>query len=349
MIEPKLLGDLLAARGPAGSEGPAAAVWRDAASVFADVTTDRLGNTVATVGSGGPLLLLASHIDEIGLSVTSVDEHGFLGVRTIGGWQAEVAIGQRIVIQAAAGPIHGVVLRAQEPVRQGGSGSDEPGRARWKDIHVDIGAKAAEEAKARVRPGDPATIDADPIELSPGRLAARALDNRVGAYVVLEAARRLGELDPPPCRIAALAAVQEETSGYGARAAAFGLEPDLAVVVDITDATDVPGGDPRETGDRALGSGPSITRGPVVTGVVVDALLAAADAEGIAVTFDVPNWRTSTDADEIVGARAGVPTGLVSVPIRYVHTPVEVVDLDDVENAVRLLVAFAARLDDLSG
>jgi len=347
VIEPKLLGDLLAARGPAGSEAPASAVWRDAAAAFAEVATDRLGNTIATVGTEGPLLLLASHIDEIGLSVTHVDEHGFLRVRTIGGWEAEVAVGQRIVIAGRRGSVEGVVAREAEPERRDGK-RDELGRARWGDVFVDIGAGTEEDARARVRPGDSATLAGEAVELSPGRIAARALDNRIGAYVVLEATRRLTETGPTPCRVAALAAVQEETSGYGAQAAAFGISPDVAVVVDITDATDVPGADGKVNGHRPLGSGPSITRGPVVTGTIVDALLEAAEREGIAVTFDVPNWRTSTDADMIVGSRSGVPTGLVSVPIRHVHTPVEVVDLSDVEDAIRLIVSFARRLDGVS-
>jgi putative aminopeptidase FrvX len=346
VIEPKLLGDLLAARGPAGAEGPASAVWGDAAAAFAEIATDRLGNSVATVAAEGPLLLLASHIDEIGLSITHVDERGFLRVRTIGGWEAEVGVGQRIVIAGSNGPVHGVVAREPDPQRRTDK-RDEPGRARWGDIFVDIGSRTEAEARALVRPGDPATIAGDAVELSPGRIASRALDNRVGAYVVLEAARRLAESEMPSCRIAALAAVEEETGGYGARAATFGLDPDVAVVVDITDATDVPGADPKENGHRPLGSGPSITRGPVVTKAIVDALLETAEREGIAVTYDVPNWRTSTDADEIVGSRAGIPTGLVSVPIRHVHTPVEVVDLSDVEDAIRLIVAFAARLPDV--
>ena len=340
-----LLGELLAARGPAGAEGPASAVWRDAAASFAEVATDRLGNCVATVGAEGPLLLLASHIDEIGLSVTHIDEHGFLRVRTIGGWEAEVGVGQRIVIAGSGGPVHGVVAREPDPGRRDAK-PDQPTRARWRDVFVDIGASTEADARARIRPGDPATIDGEAVELSPGRIASRALDNRIGAYVVLEAARRLAEGATPPCRIAALAAVEEETGGYGARAAAFGLNPDVAVVVDITDATDVPGADPKENGHRPLGSGPSITRGPVVTKAIVDALLETAQREGIDVTYDVPNWRTSTDADEIVGSRAGIPTCLVSVPIRHVHTPVEVVDLSDVEGAIRLIVAFAARLPD---
>lgn len=348
MATPKLLAELLDARGPAGAEAPAAAVWREAAGTFADVVTDRLGNTIGTIGTSGPLVLFASHIDEIGLSVTHVDEKGFLRVRTIGGWHAEVGIGQRIVIEASGGPVHGVIAREHESLRGGADKRDEPGRARWRDVYVDIGAKTEEEATALVRPGDPATIDGELVELSSGRVASRALDNRVGAYVVLEAARRLAADGELPCRIAALAAVQEETAGLGARGAAFGLDPDVAVVVDVTDATDVPGADPQESGLRRLGAGPSITRGPVVTVQVVEALLEAARDEGIGVSYDVPNWRTQTDADEIVGLRSGIPTGLVSIPLRYVHTPVEVVDLSDVEDAVRLLVAFAARAPGLA-
>jgi endoglucanase len=341
---PELLDRLLRVAGPTGGETDAAEVWRQAAQAFAEVEVDALGNSIARVGSSGPLLLLAGHIDEIGLSVTSVDDHGYLAVRSIGGWQAEVAVGQRVTIAGREGPVQGVVQRA---AARRDDRDEKPGRARWQDVHVDIGARDRDGAAARVRPGDPAVLAGEPVELAGGRLASRALDNRLGSYVVLEAARRLAEAEALPCRVAALAAVQEETAGYGARGAVYGLAPDVAVVVDVTDATDVPGADARETGERKLGAGPSVTRGPVVTPRVVDALLRTAESAGIGVSFDVPNWITSTDADVIVGARAGIPTALLSIPTRYIHTPSEVCDLADVEAAVALLVAFAARVPGL--
>jgi endoglucanase len=181
--------------------------------------------------------------------------------------------------------------------------------------------------------------------LAGGRLAARALDNRLGAYIALEAARRVAEAGTAAGDVVAIASVLEELGLQGARAAAFALEPDVAIVVDITPASDVPGGDPRETGKAELGGGPVIARGATLSPDVFELLASAAETEGIRTAIEVNTRQTQTDADVILHSRRGVPTGLVSVPVRYAHTPVETAQLSDVEDTIKTIVAFVQRLE----
>ena len=343
MAIPALLRDLLAAPGPSGREAAAARVWREAASAFAEVTSDAVGSSVARVGGtgGAPLLALVGHIDEIGLVVTHVSDEGFVFFRGLGGWNPQVLYGQRVEVLGRGGRVPALVGRKW-------LGRPKPGEERkaveYDDLHLDVGARSRAEAEERVRPGDVAVVAAEPVELSNRRLASRALDNRLGAYAVLEAARRLAEARVA-ADVAAVAPVGEEAGDFsGARTVIHGLEPDVAIVVDVTDATDVPGGDPKVHGELRLGAGPSIGRGLPLNQAVSDLLFEVAEAEGIAVAPEIFAGTTSSDADAVHLSRGGVPTGLVSFPIRYLHTPNELVSLDDVEAAVRLLVAFAGRL-----
>jgi endoglucanase len=340
---PDLLRGLLAAVGPSGHEGPAAAVWRDAAAAFAAVTSDSLGTSYARVGAGGeaPALALVAHIDEIGLQVTHIDDGGLLAFTALGGVSPEILAGQRVLIAGRGGLVPGLVARRE---RRGGRRGDAP-RLEHTDLHIDLGAGSRAAAAELVRPGDAGVWEAPPRELPGGRLASRALDNRLGAYAALEAARRIAAGGGAPLDVVAVATVQEETGHAGARAAAFALAPRVALALDVTWATDVPGGDPRRAGEVELGSGAAITRGPVVHPRVVELLVEAAEAEGIAHTFEVYSGATHTDADDVHAARGGVPSGIVSVPIRYMHTPCELVALDDLEAVIALVVAFARRLD----
>jgi putative aminopeptidase FrvX len=197
-----------------------------------------------------------------------------------------------------------------------------------------------------VRPGDAAIIAGAPLELRNGRVASRSLDNRLGSYVALEVARRVAAEGGTPGDVAGVAVVQEEVGDFaGSRTAAFELEPTVAIAVDVTHATDVRGGDPEEEGEHRLGGGPALTRGPSMHPAVFELLYETAEAEGIDVSVEVSRGHTNTDADAMYLSRVGVATGLVSIPLRYMHTPVEVVDLADVENVIRLLVAFARRLE----
>ena len=342
MAVPDLLRALLAATGPSGHEEEPAGVWRDAAAAFAEVTSDTLGSSFARVraGEGAPTLAVVGHIDEIGVAITNIEESGLLSFTTIGGIGPEVLYGQRVELLTRTGRVPGAIARKRiypEQLR------DRP-KLEHADLHIDIGARDREEAERLVRVGDAGVWAGPPVELPNGRLLSRALDNRLGAYVALESARRIAESGAAQVDVVAVAAVQEEIGLYGARAAAFGLAPDVALAIDVTPATDVPGGDARRAGRIELGMGAMIARGPTLNKQVVDLLAETAEQEGIPYAFEIYTRTTQTDADEIHLARAGVPTGLISIPTRYLHSPNEICALDDLEAIVRLVVAFALRL-----
>jgi len=341
---PELLRKLLTAPGPSGYEAPAAAVWREAASAFADVTSDVMGTSVARVSGtgGGPLAVCVGHIDEIGLIVTHVTDDGFLKFRPVGGWHPEVLRAQRVEIMTRDGPIPAVVGRKwARPLRAG----EERKPGELEDLFLDLGARDKEEALSLVRIGDVAVIAGEPLELPNDRLASRSLDDRLGAYVALEAARLVAETGDAAGDFAAVAAVQEEVGDFGgARTSAFALEPAVAIIVDVTMATDVPEGDPTWYGEHGVGSGPAIARGSTINPRVFELLCEAAEAEGIAYTVEVSTGSTHTDLDAIHVSRAGVAAGLVSIPTRYLHTPTELVAVADVEACARLVAAFVRRL-----
>ena len=337
---PSLLDNLLRAGAPSGYEGPAAAVWREAAS-FAELSTDGIGSSIARVGDASPLLAVVGHIDEIGLIVVHIDEKGFLWFAPVGGWDPQILVGQRVEVQGRNGPVLGVVGR--KPIHL-----LEPDQRKkvveLKGLHIDIGAADREEAAELIRVGDPVVIAAEPMPVAGERLVSRAMDNRLGAYTALESLRRAHERGEMSGSFAAVAAVQEEIGLFGARTAAFQIRPDIAIAVDVTHATDAPGVDEKEIGSHPLGSGPVIGRGSTLSPKVFELLVETAEAEGIDYSISASGRGTSTDADVLQISRTGIPTGVVSIPLRYMHSPVEMVDLRDVEATVELLAAFAARL-----
>lgn len=344
--ETDFLGRLLDARGPSGFEVAAARVWRREAEGFAqEVWTDVTGNSIASVNpEGAPRVMMAGHIDEIGLQVTFIDEKGFLFFEEIGGWDPQVLVGQRVRILTRENQVPGVIgkkpihlLKAEEREKATKAG----------ELWVDLGAESQEEVgKLGVRVGDPMVLDGGMVRLAGDRIASRAVDNRIGAYVVLEALRLLSQ-DPPRAAAFAVATVQEEIgySGGGARASAYSLEPDVALVVDVTFSTDVPDVEKKALGDHRLGGGPVLSRGSANHPVVVDGLVEAAEGAGISFTLQAAPRSTRTDADGIHLVRFGVPTGLVSVPNRYMHSPNEVVSLSDLDAAARLLAAYVRSLN----
>jgi putative aminopeptidase FrvX len=338
---PELLDKLLRAGAPSGYEGPAAEVWRDAAS-FAELSTDGIGSSIARVGDGAPLLAVVGHIDEIGLIITHVDEKGFLWFTSIGGWDPQILVGQRVEVRGKDGIVPGVVGRKPIHLLE----ADQRKKVvELKGLHIDIGAADRDEAAELIRVGDPVVIAAEPMPVAGERLVSRAMDNRLGAYVALESLRRCNERGGPGGSFAAVAAVQEEIGLFGARTAAFEVRPDIAVAVDVTHATDAPGIDEKEIGSHPLGSGPVIGRGSTLSPKVFELLVETAGAEGIEYSISASGRGTSTDADVLQISRSGIPTGLVSIPLRYMHSPVEMVDLRDVEATVDLLAAFATRLE----
>jgi endoglucanase len=340
---PSLLEKLLAAPSPSGYEAPATAIWREAAA-FAEITTDGIGSSVATIGEpeATPLLAVFGHIDEIGLVITHVDEKGFLYFAPIGGWDAQILVGHRVEVQTREGPVLGVVGRQPIHVLEQ---DDRKKAVELKNLHIDIGAADRERALELVRIGDAAVIAAEPERLEGSRLVSRSMDNRLGAYVALEALRRVHERGNLKGRMAAVASVQEEVGLRGAITSAFTVRPDVALAVDVTHETDAPGLKEKELGSHPFGSGPAIGRGSTLSPQVFELLCSAAEGAGISYTIEAHGRYTGTDSDAVQISRSGVPTGDVGIPLRYMHSPVEMVDLGDLEAAVELIVAFAEALD----
>jgi endoglucanase len=334
-IDVDFLKALTDAPGTSGFESRPARVWRERATqAGAEVRTDSYGNVMATFRPGGrPRVMLAGHIDEIGLIVNYIDDKGFLYVRPVGGWDPMQLVGQRLRVLGHGGDVPGLI--GKKPIHLMGA-EDRRKVPEMSDLWIDIGATSREEALKAVRPGDTAVIEQPLVQLMNGRLAGRAIDNRIGAYVVLEAARRArGEAE-----VVAVATVQEEIGGVGARAATYDLEPDVAIAVDVTHATDVPGLEKKVHGDVPLGGGPEISVGSYVHRGVLEALRATATAQDIPLSVNVAPRRTATDADHMAPSRRGTPTAVLSLPNRYMHSPNELIDVEDVAHAITLLAAF---------
>lgn len=341
---PELLERLLTTPGPSGQEHAAAAVWREAAAPIGEVSADVLGSSSVRVPgtAGGPSLAVVGHIDEIGVVVTHLGDDGIAAVRPVGGFNPQVIVGQRVDVLTRNGPLPGVVVARVQKGRRGA----ERKAAEYEDLFLDVGAKDGDELKRLVRPGDAALWHGAPLSLAGGRFASRAFDNRIGCYVALESARRLAEQGGAPGDFIAVAAVQEEVGDFaGSRTSAYAAEPQVALAVDVTHATDVRGGEPEDEGKVVLGGGPTISRGPSIHPRVFELLYETAEAEDIPFAVEVSRGTTSTDADALYLSRRGVATGVVSVPLRYMHSPVELADPEDIERAVQLVVAFALRLE----
>jgi endoglucanase len=340
---PETLRRLLTAPGPSGYEQAAAAVFRDAAAEFAEVTYDSVGSTVARVpGTGdGPSVAVVGHIDEIGLIVHHIDDDGFLWFTGVGGWDPVILVGQRVEIATRDGVVPGVV--GKRPIHLLDA-EDRKKAPELKHLHIDIGARDGDEARGMVRVGDVAVIAGEPVELPNDRVCSRSMDNRIGCYVALEAARLVAEAGGAPGDVYACAVTQEEISFGGAYTTAYTLRPDIAIAVDVTFETQPPGHEEKELGRHRFGSGPVITRGSTLNPSVFEWLHDAGEAEGIPFTVTASARATWTDADAFHASRGGIPSGLVSVPLRYMHSPVELVQLDDVANAAKLIAAFARSL-----
>ena len=335
---------LLDTPGPSGFEGAPAKVWREEAKTFAqDVRADVSGNSMAEVNPDGrPTVMLAGHIDEIGLIVTYIDDDGYAHVAAIGGWDPQVLVGQRLRFIGREGVVYGVVGKL--PIHLMKPEAREKA-SQIPDLWVDIGARNREEAEARLSVGDPGVIDSNTMEFPNGRLVSRSIDDRVGAFVVLEALRRYAE-QPGAARVVAAATAQEEIAwrAGGALVCASCIGPQMAIVVDVTFATDHPGISKKEVGDHKLGSGPVLTRGSVISPVAFELLRTTAKESQIPFTLHAAGRDTSTDADAIHIAREGIATALVSIPNRYMHSPNEMVSLDDLDRAATLIAEACRRV-----
>ncbi len=337
---------LLDTPGPSGFETAPARVWREEVKQFADeVAADVHGNSVASLNpKGKPRLMLAGHIDEIGLQVTHIDDEGYLYFAGIGGWDPQVLVGQRVVLAGLKGSVRGVIGKQAVHLMKK---EDVDKVSKISDLWIDIGAGKKAEAAERVRVGDAGVLDAEAQEFPNRRIVSRSIDNRIGAYVVAEALRLLAQERPKHAGVFAVATTREEIAwmGGGARTSAVGIDPQVALVVDVTHATDWPGAEKKRAGEHSLGGGPVLSRGSAVSPVVFELLAECAGAEQIPYSIQAAPHDTGTDADAIYNALRGIPTGLVSVPNRYMHSPNEMVALEDLERAARLCAAFARRLD----
>ena len=333
-----LLKRLLDTPGPSGFESAPARVWRDEASTFAEVTGDVHGNSIAVVNPGGsPTVMLAGHIDEIGLIVNWIDDDGFVYIGPIGGWDPQVLLGQRIRFAGRDGDVLGVV--GKKPIHLMKT-EDREKASKITDLWVDVGASSRAQAEARLSIGDAGVIDSRALYFPNDRIVSRSIDDRIGAFVVLEALRRYAA-DPGEARVVAVATTQEEIAymGGGALVAGARVNPAMAIVVDVTFATDHPSMEKKELGEHKLGGGPVLTRGSVVSPVAFRLLRDTAESLRMPYSLHAAGRDTSTDADAIHLAREGVATALLSVPNRYMHSPNEMVSLVDLDRAATLIAA----------
>lgn len=334
---------LIAEIGPSGFEGDVGRVWREEAARFADeVTHDVVGNSYAWLRGpeGSPIIAIESHIDEIGLQVTHIDEQGFLWVGAVGGWDATVLVGQRIRFKGTDGEVVGVVGRKATHLM---SSSDREKAPELKSLWVDIGASTRADARMRLRVGDFGVVDAPWIALTGDLVSSRGVDNRAGAWVALSALERLAAVRPA-VTVVALAATREEISFAGAATGALATGAAAAIVIDVTHATDYPETDKRQNGDVKLGGGPVITRGASLSPVVTGGLIDAAEAAGLTYTLDAAGSNTWTDAEGMVKGGRGVACGLVSIPLRYMHSPNETISLNDLDACAEVIVTYVTSL-----
>jgi endoglucanase len=340
----QFLKQLLDTPGPSGFESAPAKLWRDEASKFAKVRGDVAGNSIAEVNpEGSPTIMLAGHIDEIGVIVTYIDDEGYAYISPIGGWDPQVLVAQRIRFIGRNGDVFGVV--GKKPIHLMKS-EDREKASKMTDLWVDIGASSKEEASGRLSVGDPGVIDSRTMEFPNDRLVSRSIDDRIGAFIVLEALRRYSK-NPGTAHVVAVATTQEEIGyrGGGAGVCATCLGPQMALVVDVTFATDHPQIEKKEIGEAKIGGGPVLHRGSIISPVVFNLLRKTAEQKKIPYTVHAAGRDTSTDADAIHIAREGVATALVSVPNRYMHSPNEMVSLSDVDQIATLLAEACRAVD----
>jgi endoglucanase len=329
---------------PSGYETPVQDLVRRYVADFADeVRTDLHGNVIAVKNPDAPLrVMLAGHCDQIGLIVQHIDNEGFLYVQSIGGWDPQVLVGQRMVVWTADGPVFGVISRKAIHLLTDEERKQVP---KMKDLWIDIGAKDKEEAEKQVRVGDAVTVELAVRQMANNRWASPGMDDKCGMWVIIEALRR-ADKSRLNCGLYAVSTVQEEVGLRGARTSAFGIDPQIGVAVDVTHATDCPTVEKKQEGDIALDKGPVIYRGPNMNPKVAQRLIDAATQNELMYQLSAAGKATGTDANAIQINRAGVAAGLVSIPNRYMHSPVEVIALDDIDRAADLLARFAESLPD---
>ena len=337
------LKQLLNTPSPSGYEQQIQKVVREFAGSFADeVRTDWHGNVLAAVNPGGfPRIMLAGHCDQIGLMVKHVDDQGYLWCDPIGGWDVQMLIGQNMVVWGAAGPVRGVIARKAIHLLTTEERQKVP---EVKDLWIDIGAAHREEALSIVAVGDCVTFELGFRELRNELAAAPGMDNKVGTWTVMSALQRIAILKPAAA-VYAVSTVQEEIGLRGAMTSSFSIDPHLGIAVDVTHATDCPTLDKKQHGDIKLGKGPVVYRGPNVNPVVHEQLKLLAIEKEIPIQVAGISKPAGNDANVMQISRGGQATGIVAIPNRYMHSPVEVISLDDLDNAAQLIAEFCMTLN----
>lgn len=334
--------NLLQHIGPSGYEQTISRFFADEIKTFADeVRSDQHGNVMACINKGGsPRIMLAGHIDEIGLMITHIDDKGFLNIDQIGGWDPQILQGQRVWIQTRKGRIPGVI--GKKPIHKI-KAADRDKALKLEDLFIDIGTASRKEAEKHVAIGDPAVLAYEPRELPNHLIASRGLDDRAGVFTVLEAGRLLARMQPK-AEVHVVATVQEEVGLRGITTSCYAIAPDIGFAVDVTFATDYPGMD-KKNGAVDLGKGPTVSRGPNLNPALFDLILSTAKKTKIPVQVEPAPHGTGTDANRMQLSRSGVATALISIPCRYMHSPCELVSLNDIEHGARLIAETIARID----
>jgi endoglucanase len=333
----KFLQELVETPSPSGFEQPAQRrIRKELEGVVDELTTDLMGNVIACVkGSGsGPRVMLAGHCDEIGFIVQYIDDDGFIYFSPIGGVDPHLVPGQRVHIHTDRGPVLGVV--GKKPIHLM-EVKDRETVVKFKNQFIDIGCSSKEETAALVNIGDPATIAVKLEHLQGDRLTSRAFDDKMGAFIVARVLKEIRRRGPVKADVYGVFTVQEEVGLRGARTSAYGVNPDLGIAVDVGFATDCPEIEKKELGELKIGGGPIICRGPNINPALFRMLVAAAKDGHIPHQIEAAGRPTGTDANVLQISREGVAAALISIPLRYMHTPVEVLAQSDLENSVALL------------
>jgi len=327
---------------PSGYEQPGQKLMRERMKQFADdVRTDVHGNVIASLNAKAPLrVMLAGHVDEIGLMVNNVTKEGYIYVTQIGGIDPVVAIAQRVVVHGPKGPVPGVVGRKAIHLTDK---EDQGKPMKLHELWIDIGAKSKKDAEKVVSTGDPITFDVGLTRLRNDLVTARAFDDRMGAFVVAETLRKLQGKNLAVA-VYGVSTVQEEVGLRGARTSAYGIDPHAGIAIDVGHATDTPGVDKNRAGDFACNKGPIVARGANINPALFKMIVDTAKKVKIPIQIEGAPGGTGTDANAIQINRAGVAAGLVSVPCRYMHSPCEVISLKDLDQASSLLAALLARM-----
>jgi len=331
---------------PSGFEVPAQRVWREHVTPHADkVETDVMGNTWGVVeGKKRPRVMLAGHADEIGLMVTYIDENGFCSFATIGGIDSHLMPGKRVAVHGPAGAVPGVIGRKPIHLLEA---EERTKVSKVKELFIDLGAADKAAAEALVSVGDPVTFVDGLDRLQGENVVGRGFDDKIGSMIVAEVLRRVARKKKKlNCTVYGVSTVQEEVGLRGAKASAYSIDPEIGICVEVTFATDHPGADKKSVGDVALGKGPVLSRGANINHKLFDMLKAVAKKEEIPLQFEAAPSATGTDANVMQLSRDGVATGLIGIPNRYMHSPVEMIALDDIDRAADLLARFAESLSE---